>query len=103
MMTQVDKMNSELVTYGILQGVVLLGLMVRLIMYLSFQKRLSVIGGTLVRIIIYGRRLAPRMFAIVVKHCPNMSWDIVAVDRLLIDNNIYNHQINSDHHVSIIT
>ena len=48
MMNRVDAMNMKIVIYELLQGIVLLGLIFRLIMYLSFQKRLSVIGGTLV-------------------------------------------------------
>ena len=55
MMTRVDAMNSTLVIYELLQGIVLLGLIFRLIMYLSFQKRLSVIGGTLVSVNWCGR------------------------------------------------
>ena len=48
MLKRVDEMNTKIVVYELLQGIVLLGLLFRLIMYLSFQKRLSVIGGTLV-------------------------------------------------------
>ena len=49
MLARVNQMNSLFVIYELLQGLVLLGLMIRLIMQLSFQRRISVIGGTLVR------------------------------------------------------
>ena len=48
MMVRVDRMYSNMVLYDVLLGFILMGLIIRLIMYLSFQKRLSVIGGTLV-------------------------------------------------------
>mmetsp|Transcript_8258 Transcript_8258/g.24923 ORF Transcript_8258/g.24923 Transcript_8258/m.24923 type:complete len:2121 (-) Transcript_8258:1576-7938(-) len=47
MLSRVDGMYNTYVTYYFLQGFVLIMLVVRLIMYLSFQRRLSVIGGTL--------------------------------------------------------
>ncbi len=51
MATRVNRMYSTYVTYYMVQGLVLIGLLIRLIMYLAFQKRLSVIGGTLVSLI----------------------------------------------------
>lgn len=48
MMYRMHQMYSMYVLYYTLQSLVLLGLMLRLIMYISFQRRLSVIGGTLV-------------------------------------------------------
>ena len=48
MMLRMQQMYSTYVLYYTLQALVLVGLMVRLIMYISFQRRLSVIGGTLV-------------------------------------------------------
>lgn len=48
MILRVDHMYSSLVLYNVLLGFIMMGLIIRLIMYLSFQKRLSVIGGTLV-------------------------------------------------------
>ena len=55
MLGSIDDMNTMVVVYTFLQCAVVLGLIFRLIMYLSFQKRLSVIGGTLVRT--FARRL----------------------------------------------
>ncbi|KAG1660944.1 hypothetical protein FOA52_005525, partial [Chlamydomonas sp. UWO 241] len=49
--SRVDEMYTIYVLYYFLQGFVLLGLIVRLIMYLSFQRRLSIIGGTLAALV----------------------------------------------------
>ncbi|GAX77704.1 hypothetical protein CEUSTIGMA_g5147.t1 [Chlamydomonas eustigma] len=48
MMYQMTLMNKTYVIYYFLQGMVLIGLILRLVMYLTFQKRFSVIGATLV-------------------------------------------------------
>ncbi len=42
---------AQQVIYYLLQSVVILGLLVRFVMYITFQKRLSIFGGILVRII----------------------------------------------------
>ncbi|KAG1675984.1 hypothetical protein FOA52_014228 [Chlamydomonas sp. UWO 241] len=49
--SRVDEMYTIYVLYYFLQGFVLLGLIARLIMYLSFQRRLSIIGGTLAALV----------------------------------------------------
>ncbi|KAG1675992.1 hypothetical protein FOA52_014236 [Chlamydomonas sp. UWO 241] len=51
LVSRVDTMYTIYVLYYFLQGFVLLGLIVRLIMYLSFQRRLSIIGGTLAALV----------------------------------------------------
>ena len=49
MFERMQHMYNIYVLYYMLQGVILIGLMIRLLMYISFQKRLSVIGGTIAR------------------------------------------------------
>ncbi|KAG2454830.1 hypothetical protein HYH02_000662 [Chlamydomonas schloesseri] len=48
MFSRVDSMYQTLVLYGFLQGLVLAMLVVRWLLYLSFQPRLSIISGTIV-------------------------------------------------------
>ncbi|KAG1670027.1 hypothetical protein FOA52_011183 [Chlamydomonas sp. UWO 241] len=49
--SRADEMYTIYVLYYFFQGFVLLGLILRLIMHLSFQRRLSIIGGTLVALV----------------------------------------------------
>ena len=48
-MPQAQRMYTAVVTYTVLQGVLLILLLIRLVQHLSFQPRLSVISGTLAR------------------------------------------------------
>ena len=48
MLQRIELMGDVYCVYYVLQAVILVGLILRLIMHLTFQSRLSVIGGTLV-------------------------------------------------------
>ncbi|GAX81803.1 hypothetical protein CEUSTIGMA_g9231.t1 [Chlamydomonas eustigma] len=48
---QVQQMSDTYVLYYLLQGLVLIGLMIRFIMYVTFQKRLSIFGGILAHVL----------------------------------------------------
>ena len=61
MMYRIQLMYNAYTLYYLLQGFVLVGIMIRLIMYISFQKRLSVIGGTLVSLTKVSHRGAEAM------------------------------------------